>query len=279
MPLVSSRELLLYAQKGGYAVAAFNVENMEMAQAVVSAAAELSAPVIVQTTSGTLKYAPPAVYAAIVNKLAGVIESPVVMHLDHGSSLELAKACIAAGYTSLMIDGSTLPFADNAALTKSVVQAANGIPVEAELGTVGGKEDDHDAKPQYTDPAEAAEFVRLTGIESFAVAIGTAHGIYKGTPHLDIELLDRIRKTVSIPLVLHGTSGVPHDQVRACIARGICKVNYATELRIAFSDGVKRMLAAKPDAFDPKQYLSAGREAVKARVLELIRLCGSDGKG
>jgi tagatose 1,6-diphosphate aldolase GatY/KbaY len=271
--------MLLDAQSGGYAVAAFNVENMEMAQAVVSAAEEIRAPVIVQTTSGTLKYAPPAVYAGIVERLARNVKAPIAMHLDHGNSLELARACIAAGYTSLMIDGSLLPFSGNVALTQSVVQIAGGLPVEAELGTVGGKEDGHNAKPQYTDPGEAAQFVAATGIFSFAVAIGTAHGVYKGTPVLDIALLDRIRETVSIPLVLHGTSGVPHDQVRACIRRGICKVNYATELRIAFSDGVKGVLKQTPDVFDPKRYLSAGREAVKARALELIRLCGSDGKG
>ncbi|MBE0600661.1 MAG: class II fructose-bisphosphate aldolase [Firmicutes bacterium] len=279
MPLVTSKELLLAAQKDKYAIAAFNVENMEMAQAVISAAEEACAPVIVQTTSGTLKYAPPAIFAGIVAHLAQNVKVPVAMHLDHGSSLELAKACIAAGYTSLMIDGSLLPFSGNVALTKSVVQIAYNLPVEAELGTVGGKEDGHDAKPQYTDPKEAVEFVRETDISSFAVAIGTAHGVYKGVPKLNIDLLDKIRQAVAIPLVLHGTSGVPHDQVRACIRRGICKVNYATELRIAFSDGVKSVLAKRPDVFDPKQYLAAGREAVKSRVLELIRLCGCDGKG
>ncbi len=278
MPLVTSRELLLKAQQGGYAVAAFNVENMEMAQAVVAAAQELRAPVLVQTTSGTLKYAPPAVFAGMVQRLAEAVDVPVAMHLDHGSSLELAQQCIAAGYTSLMIDGSTLPFDGNVTLTKSVVENAGGLPVEAELGTVGGKEDDHSAKPQYTDPAEAKTFVKETGIDSFAVAIGTAHGVYKGTPQLSIDLLDKIRQVVSIPLVLHGTSGVPHDQVRECIKRGICKVNYATELRIAFSDGVKASLSEHPDAFDPKKYLAAGRQAVQTRVMQLIRLCGSDGQ-
>ncbi len=278
MALVTSRELLLAAQKNGYAVAAFNVENMEMAQAVVAAACQAHAPVIVQTTSGTLKYAPPAVFAGLVRQLAEAAQVPVALHLDHGNGLELAKACIAAGYTSLMIDGSNLPFDGNVTLTQSVVQAAQGLPVEAELGTVGGKEDGHEAKPQYTDPQEAAQFVALTGISSFAVAIGTAHGVYKGIPILDIGRLEQIRQTVSVPLVLHGTSGVPHDQVRACIARGICKVNYATELRITFSDAVKEALRKKPEAFDPKYYLGAGREAVKAKVLELIALCGSDGK-
>ncbi len=280
MSLVTSHKMLLDAQRGGYAVAAFNVENMEMAQAVVSAAEKAQSPVIVQTTSGTLKYAPPSVFAGIVGRLANSAKIPVALHLDHGSGLELAIECIAAGYTSLMIDGSMLPFDNNVALTRSVVSAAGELPVEAELGTVGGKEDGHGAdKPQYTDPQEAVRFVEQTGVSSLAVAIGTAHGFYKGVPQLDIGRLEQIHKVLSIPLVLHGTSGVPHDQVRACIERGICKVNYATELRVVFSNGVKQALEHKPDAYDPKQYLSAGREAVEARALELIRLCGCGGKG
>ena len=278
MPLVSSRELLLDAQRGGYAVGAFNVENLEMAQAVIAAAEEAHAPVLLQTTSGTLKYAPPSVFAGIVSRLARTVKAPIALHLDHGNSLELAEQCVREGYTSIMIDGSLLPFNGNVTLTRSVVAMACDIPVEAELGTVGGKEDDHDAKPQYTDPAQAVEFVEKTGISSFAVAIGTAHGIYKGVPKLDIERLIAIRKVVSIPLVLHGTSGVPHDQVRACIEQGICKVNYATELRITFTDAVKAYIAQKPDNFDPKKYLAAGRDAVRARTVELIRLCGSEGK-
>lgn len=278
MPLVSSRELLLAAQAGKYAVGAFNAENLEMAQAIIDAAETLRAPVLLQTTSGTLRYAPPALFAGFVSRLARDVKAPVALHLDHGDSLALAERCVREGYTSVMIDGSLLPFSGNVTLTRQVVAMACDIPVEAELGTVGGKEDDHNAKPQYTDPAQAAEFVEKTGISSFAVAIGTAHGIYKGEPKLDLELLERIRQVVAVPLVLHGTSGVPGDQVRACIALGVCKVNYATELRITFSDAVKAALAAKPDQFDPKKYLGAGRDAVKARVMELIRLCGSDGK-
>ena len=278
MALVTSERMLLDAQKGGYAIAALNVENMEMAQAAIAAAEKLHAPIIVQTTSGTLKYAPPTVYAGMVKRLAQRASVPVAMHLDHGSSLALAKECIAAGYTSLMIDGSKLPFEENAALTRSVVQAADGLPVEAELGTVGGKEDGHEAMPEYTDPDEAVRFVLDTGITSLAIAIGTAHGLYKSVPVLRIDRLVEIRKLVSVPLVLHGTSGIPHDQVRECIHQGICKVNYATELRVAFSDGVKDALSKKPDAFDPKQYLAAGRDAVEARISELIRLCGCDGK-
>ena len=155
---------------------------------------------------------------------------------------------------------------------------ACGLPVEAELGTVGGKEDGMEAKPQYTDPDEAADFVSRTGISSFAVAIGTAHGVYKGEPKLDLDRLAAVRERVDIPLVLHGTSGVPEDQVRECIRRGICKVNYATDLRIAFTAGVKKAIGEQPEAFDPKKYLAEGRKAVQSRVQELIRLLGSNGK-
>ncbi|MER2178986.1 MAG: class II fructose-bisphosphate aldolase, partial [Stenotrophomonas maltophilia] len=169
------------------------------------------------------------------------------------------------------------PYEENIAITRRVVAMACGLPVEAELGTVGGKEDGMEAKPQYTDPDEAADFVSRTGISSFAVAIGTAHGVYKGEPKLDLERLSEVRAKVDIPLVLHGTSGVPEDQVRACIARGICKVNYATELRQVFTAAVRKALSDLPDAFDPKKYLAEGRKAVEERVRELIRLLGSNG--
>ena len=278
MPFVSAREMLKKAQQGAYAVGAFNTENMEMVQAVIAAAEAERAPVMIQTTPGTLKYAGPRCFAGLVSRLAEAAKVPVALHLDHGNSYELAEECAREGYTSLMIDGSRLSFEDNAELTRRVVAMAGKLPVEAELGTVGGKEDGMEARPQYTDPDEAAEFVRLTGISSFAVAIGTAHGVYKGEPKLDLERLSAVRAKVDIPLVLHGTSGVPENQVRECIRRGICKVNYATDLRIAFTDGVKRAIAENPDAFDPKKYLAEGRKAVQARVQELIRLLGSNGK-
>jgi len=278
MPFVTTREMLIAARKGGYAVGAFNAENMEMAQAIITAAEEMHAPVIIQTTPGTLRYAPPACYAGMIGRLAAAAKVPVALHLDHGSSYELAGECLRDGYTSLMIDGSLLPYGENVALSRRVVEMAGSVPVEAELGTVGGKEDGHEAGAQYTDPAQAADFEKRTGISSFAVAIGTAHGVYKGVPKLDLNRLSEIRAVVSVPLVLHGTSGVPHDQVRACIERGICKVNYATELRIAFTGGVKRAIADRPDAFDPKQYLAAGRDAVRVLVRDRIALCGSDGR-
>lgn len=278
MSLVSTKDMLLAAQQGKYAIGAFNAENMEMAQAIIAAAEKMRAPVIVQTTPGTLKYAAPKVFAGFVSRLARDVSVPVALHLDHGSSYELSETCAREGYTSLMIDGSLLPIEANIALTRRVVAMACGLPVEAELGTVGGKEDDHSAKPQYTDPIQAERFVSDTGIFSFAPAIGTSHGVYKAAPMLDLDRLSDIHSRVSVPLVLHGTSGVPDDQVRACIDRGVCKVNYATELRIVYSGGVKQYLTEQPNAYDPKKYSEKGRTAVEKRVCELIALLGSDGK-
>lgn len=282
MPLVSSKEMLENAQKGNYAIGAFNVENMEMVQAVVAAAEELQSPVIVQTTPSTVKYADVDYFYANVKTAAEKALVPIVMHLDHGSSFSLAMQAYRAGYTSIMIDGSHSSFKENIELTKSVVNACHPgkVPVEAELGKVGGKEDDLDGGTgnPYTDPAEAAAFVEATGVDFLAVAIGTAHGVYKGIPRLDVERLSAIRKVVSVPLVLHGTSGVPDETVMECIRRGICKVNYATDLRIAFTKGVRRYLMENPDAFDPKKYNAMGREMVKQYVMEKIKVCGSVGK-
>ena len=282
MPLVTTKEMLLKAQAGGYAVGAFNVENMEMVQAVIAAAEELCSPVILQTTPSTLKYATPELFFANVKAEAERVSVPVAMHLDHGNSFELAMKCFRAGYTSIMIDGSHGTFEENIAVSKSVADVCYvaGIPVEAELGKVGGKEDDLDGGEgnPYTDPKQAAEFIKATGIDFLAVAIGTAHGVYKGVPKLDMERLSAIRKEVSVPLVLHGTSGVPDKDVKDCIARGICKVNYATDLRIAFTNGVKKVIAENPDVFDPKKYNAAGREEVKHYVMNKMHVVGSVGK-
>ena len=278
MPFVSTREMLKKAQQGKYAVGAFNAENMEMVQAIVAAAEAEHAPVIIQTTPGTLKYADAMIFAGQASRLAAAAKVPVALHLDHGNSFELAEYCVRQGYTSVMIDGSLLPFEDNVALSRRVVEMAGDTPVEAELGTVGGKEDSHEASMSYTDPAQAEEFVRRTGVYSFAPAIGTAPGVYKSTPTIDLERLSEIAARVDAPLVLHGTSGVPDETVRACIERGICKVNYATDLRITFTNAVKAYIAENPNAFDPKKYLGAARAAVTERVRELIRVCGSNEK-
>ena len=276
--LVTTKEMLKKAQTEGYAVGAFNVENMEMVMAVVKAAEEKKSPVIMQTTPSTLKYAGPEYYYGMVKAAAEMASVPVAIHLDHGSSFELALKAYRVGYTSIMIDGSHSPFEENIALTKSVVDAchAGNIPVEAELGKVGGKEDDLDGgNGGLTDPAEAKEFVEKTGIDFFAPAIGTAHGVYKGEPKLDLERLETINGLVDCPLVLHGTSGVPDDTVKECIKRGICKVNYATDLRIAFTKGVKAYMDKDKDAFDPKKYSKAGMDLVTEYVAQKMDVVGS----
>jgi len=273
--------MLADAQKGGYAVGAFNVENMEMVKAVIAAAEELHAPVMLQTTPSTIKYGTLETYYAIVAAEAKKAAVPVCLHLDHGSSFELAVQALKAGYTSVMIDGSHEDLEGNIAVSKRVADVAKacGIPVEAELGKVGGKEDDLEAEADTnTDPMEAKEFVERTGVTSLAVAIGTAHGFYKGTPVLDKERVSEIRKVVSIPLVLHGASGLSDDEVRDCVRRGICKVNFATELRAAYTAAGKKLIEEKPDTFDPKKLGVVGMEAVKQLVMERMKVCGCDGK-
>lgn len=278
MPFTTSKEMLLEAQEGKYAVGAFNVENLDMIIAVIEAAEELNAPVMLQTTPSTVKYAGLDYFLANVKVAAKKAKVPVALHLDHGSSFELAMQALRSGYTSIMIDGSPLGFEENIEVSKLVADACfpSGIPVEAELGKVGGKEDDLEVEEMncYTDPQEAKEFVERTGVSSLAVAIGTAHGLYQGEPKLDLNRLSKIREVVKIPLVLHGGSGVPDEMIQETIKRGICKVNYATELRIAYSDGVKEILEKDPDVIDPKKYGLAGRESVKEFVKKKLGVCG-----
>lgn len=281
MSLVTSKEMMAKADKEGYAIGAFNVENMEMVMAVIQACEKLNAPAILQTTPSTVKYAGLDMYYANVAAAAARACVPIALHLDHGNSFELAMQALRTGYTSIMIDGSKLEFEDNIALSKKVADACkpSDIPVEAELGKVGGKEDDMSCDdPGYTDPDDAVRFVNETGVTSLAVAIGTAHGIYKGEPKLDVERLSAIRKVVSIPLVLHGASGVPDAAVKDCIRRGISKVNFATELRIAFSNGIKEYMKDDPDVFDPKKYCAVGMKNVTELVKEKILICGCNDK-
>lgn len=281
MAYVTSEKMLADADKGGYAIGAFNVENMEMVMAVIKACEEMNSPAILQTTPSTVKYAGLDLYVANVKAAAEKASVPIALHLDHGSSFELAMQALRTGYTSIMIDGSKLSFEDNIAVSKRVADAckANGVPVEAELGKVGGKEDDLECNdPGYTDPQDAVKFVEETGISSLAVAIGTAHGFYKGEPKLDLDRLSEIRKVVNIPLVLHGASGVPDETVMQCVKRGISKVNFATELRVAYSNGIKDYLKENPDAFDPKKYDAVGMEYVTELVKNKIKICGSENK-
>ncbi len=281
MPLVTSNEMLLNAQKGGYAIGAFNADNMEIAKAIVAAAEELRAPVMVQITPYMAEYGGLETYFAIVEAEIKKATVPVCIHLDHGNSVEVAKQAIDAGYTSVMIDGSHESFEDNIAVTKKVVAAAeaHGVPVEAELGKIGGVEDGLEVVADMnTDPLEAKEFVDRTGVSSLAIAIGTAHGFYAGTPVLNKVRVSEIKEKVSVPLVLHGASGLNEVDVKECIERGICKVNYATELRAAYTSACKKLFAEKPEVFDPKEMGRAGIEAVKEVVKNRIRVCGCDGK-
>lgn len=282
MSLVDTKKMLLDAQAGHYAVGAFNVENMEFMMAVVECAIELNSPVILQTTPSTVRYGGLDFYQALAKAAGDRTSVPIALHLDHGDSYDLAMKALRAGYTSIMIDGSHNEFQENTQITKRVADACNamGISVEAELGKVGGKEDDLDVKDGgYTDPQDAVEFVQKTNVTSLAVAIGTSHGVYQGKPNIDLNRLTEIQKVVSIPLVLHGTSGVPDETVQECIKRGICKVNYATDLRIAYTRGVKNYLATNPDNFDPKKYNQAGIAEIKTYVKARMQILGSINKG
>ena len=281
MSFLCQSDLLLAARAGGYAIGAFNAENMEIFQAVIEAAEETRSPVLLQTTPSMLKYASPELFFGIADALAQKASVPVSLHLDHGSSFALAAQCVRAGYTSVMIDGPKLAFEENIRLTQRVVELCEpcGIPVEAELGKVGGKEEDIQTNdPGYTDPDEAVAFCERTGISSLAVAIGTAHGFYSGKPVLDLERLKQIRSRVSIPLVLHGASGLTDEDIRNCIQRGICKVNFATELRNAYTEGVKEALAKNPALYDPKEFGKVGRARVKQLVMQRMIVCGSAGR-
>ncbi len=281
MPFVTSDRMLADAKKGHYAVGAFNVENMEMVKAVITAAEQLQAPVMLQTTPSTVRYGSLETFAAMVKEEAVKTRIPVCLHLDHGNSFALAIQAIKAGYTSVMIDGSKLSFDENTALTRRVVDAAQavGIPVEAELGRVGGKEDGLSADvDQNTDPDQARQFEELTNISSLAVAIGTAHGFYVGEPVLDKDRVAEIAAKVEAPLVLHGASGLSEADVKECVAKGMCKVNFATELRVAYTDAVKRILAEDPKIYDPKKLGLAAMEAVREQVLVRMKMCGCDRK-
>ena len=255
--LVTTKEMLLDAQKNHYGVGAFNVENLEFVMAVLAAAEETKSPVIMQTTPGTIKSAGLDYFYGLVKAAAERATVPVALHLDHGDGYDRCMQALRTGYTSVMIDGSHVGFEENIALTKSVADAgkAMGVPVEAELGKVGGKEDDGPAvegENPYTDPEEAKEFVARTGCTSLAIGVGTAHGVYTETPHIQQDVVKAIREAVDVPLVLHGTSGVPDEQVAEAVKNGICKVNYATELRQAYTKGYQAYMAENPTCFDHK---------------------------
>ncbi|MDR1509859.1 MAG: class II fructose-bisphosphate aldolase family protein [Synergistaceae bacterium] len=277
----TTKDMLRHASEGGYAVGAFNAENAEMVWAVIAAAEECRAPVIIQTTPGTLRYFGPNYFAGMVTRAAEEASVPVALHLDHGSSRDLAERCISCGYSSIMIDGSALPYGENVSLSKAVCEAAevSGIPVEGELGTVGGKEDGaNSGGVGYTDPAQAADFVERTGVSSLAIAVGTSHGFYKTAPILNLDLITATRKRVGVPLVLHGASGLSGDIVSRAVRLGMAKVNFATELRGVYTKTIREFLAADNEAFDPKKYGEPARTAVKELVKGKISACLSDGR-
>ena len=281
--LVTTKEMLLDAQKNHYAVGAFNVENLEFVMAVLAAAEETKSPVIMQTTPGTIKTAGLDYFYGMVAAAAARTDVPVALHLDHGDGYDRCMQAFRTGYTSVMIDGSHESFEDNIALTASVARAgaAMGVPVEAELGKVGGKEDDGPAvegENPYTDPEEAREFVERTGCTSLAIGVGTAHGVYTETPHIEQEVVKAIRAAVDAPLVLHGTSGVPDEQVAEAVKNGICKVNYATELRQAYTKGYMAFMAENPGVFDPKKPAKQGMAEITNIVKVRMENLGSVGR-
>ncbi|MEF3302632.1 class II fructose-1,6-bisphosphate aldolase [Paenibacillus sp. GYB003] len=283
MPLVSSTPMLQAARAGGYCIGAFNVHTLEMLQAVVEAAVETESPLIIQSTVGTVKHLGPDYIAAAATVAANANRIPIALHLDHCTEFDLIVRCIRAGYTSVMIDASHSPFDENVRQTLRVVEVAKpaGVNVEAELGKVGGVEDEivvADNEALMADPDECLKFVELTGVPTLAPAIGTAHGIYKGEPKIDFDRIGRIASLVDVPLVLHGGSGIPEEQVRRAVSLGMAKMNVATELRIVFSDAIKAVFAQNPDENDPRKYMVPAKQALKEAAIEKMRLCGSFGK-
>lgn len=283
MYIISSKNMLLKAQRQGYAIPAFNIHNLETMQVVVETAAELCAPVILAGTPGTYGYAGTGNIVAIAGDLAREWDHPLALHLDHHEDLADITHKVQAGIRSVMIDGSHLPFEENIALVKRVVTLCHryDASVEAELGRLGGVEDSVvvDSKDAlYTNPEQAREFVARTGIDSLAVAIGTAHGLYATEPALDFARLADIRERVEVPLVLHGASGLSEDDIRRAISLGICKVNVATELKMAFADALKNYLQDNPEANDPRHYMTPAKAAMKEVVRKVIHVCGCEGQ-
>lgn len=283
MALVSVNELLLKAEQGGYAVGAFNANNMEIVQAIVQAAEEEHAPVIMQASQGAINYAGLDFITGMVRMAAVKASVPVALHLDHGTDFDQVVKCIRSGFTSVMYDGSKLPLEENIAMTRKVLDMSRpiGVSVEAELGKIGGTEDNvhvSEKEAMYTDPEEARYFVEQTGVESLAIAIGTAHGQYKGEPKLDLERLAKIKSLVDIPIVLHGSSGVPDETIRKAVKLGIRKVNIDTNIREAFVGEMRRIIAEKPNEIDPRKILGPAREATVAIIREKIKVFGSSGK-
>lgn len=310
MPLVTSTEMFKKAYDGGYAIGAFNVNNMEIIQGITEAAKEENAPLILQVSSGARKYANHTYLMKLIEAAVIETELPICVHLDHGDTFELCKSCIDGGFTSVMIDGSHHPFEENIRLTKQVVEYAHdhGVVVEGELGRLEGIEDDvkvSAADASYTDPDQVQEFVARTGVDSLAIAIGTSHGAYKfkpGTkPQLRFDILEEVQNRLPwFPIVLHGASsvmpefvsminkyggdmpdavGVPEDMLRRAASMAVCKINIDSDLRLAMTGTIRKYLAENPSHFDPRQYLKPARAAIKEMVRhKLVYVLGCNGK-
>ena len=318
MALVTTKKMFENAYKGGYAVGAFNINNMEIVQAITEAASELNSPVVLQVSAGARKYAKHAYLMALARAAVEDTGIDVALHLDHGADFEICKACIDGGFTSVMIDGSHHAYEDNIALTKKVVEYAhaNGVVVEGELGVLAGVEDDVVAeKSSYTRPEEVEDFVTRTGVDSLAISIGTSHGAYKFTPKqctrneqgilvpppLRFDILEEVEKRLpGFPIVLHGASsvaqeclaeinarggkmpdaiGIPEEQLRKAAKMAVCKINIDSDIRLAMTAGIRRVFTENPSAFDPREYLKVGRDEVKKMVAHKItNVLGSDNK-
>ena len=310
MPLVTTTEMFKKAYEGGYAIGAFNVNNMEIVQAITEAANELRSPIILQCSAGARKYANHAYLVHLVQAALEDTDIPIALHLDHGADFEICKSCIDGGFTSVMYDGSALPYEENIKIAKQVAEYAHdkGVVVEAELGTLAGIEDDvvveHGAE-SYTQPEQVEDFVTRTGVDSLAIAIGTSHGAYKfkpgQKPQLRFDILDEVSKRLpGFPIVLHGASsvlpkyvdiinanggkmedaiGIPEDMLRQAARSAVCKINIDSDLRLGLTAGIREHMMAHPDHFDPRQYLTDGRAYVKEVVAHKIKtVLGSEGK-
>ncbi|MCI1695940.1 class II fructose-1,6-bisphosphate aldolase [Aneurinibacillus aneurinilyticus] len=286
MPLVSMTDMLNKAVEGKYAVGQFNLNNLEFTQAILQAAEEEKSPVILGVSEGAARYMGGfKLVVAIVQALMEEykITVPVAIHLDHGSSFEKCVEAIHAGFTSVMIDGSHYPLEENIALTKRVVDVAHalGVSVEAELGRIGGQEDDlivQDAEAAYAIPAECDKLVRETGVDCFAPALGSVHGPYKGEPNLGFDRMEEVMKLTGVPLVLHGGTGIPTKDIQRAISLGTAKINVNTENQIASAKTVREVLDAKPDLYDPRKYLGPARDTIKETVKGKMREFGSSNK-
>lgn len=310
MPIVTTKEMFEKAYNGGYAIGAFNVNNMEIVQGITEAAAEVNSPLILQVSAGARKYAKHIYLMKLVEAAVADTGLPIALHLDHGADFEICKSCIDGGFTSVMIDGSSRSFEENIAVTRKVVEYAHdhGVVVEGELGRLEGVEDDVVVSAEdssYTRPEEVQEFVERTGVDSLAIAIGTSHGAYKFKPghkaQLRFDILEEVsRRLPGFPIVLHGSSsvipkyvdiinanggnmkdavGIPEPMLRQAASMAVCKINIDSDLRLAMTAGIREHLAAHPDHFDPRQYLTDGRAYIKELVkAKIVNVLGSDGK-